>query len=129
VLGGYGFVPPEEAWPKGKAGSQSARSRAESRPDAYGTMAFAAFYLRLELERNEGLFRKALSINPNNPGCTEFYASYLHAMGDWMKPTNNPHCPGSGSLSGWVRDDKGWILLSRHRPEEAAVEFRKAQLS
>jgi tetratricopeptide (TPR) repeat protein len=29
-------------------------------------------------------------------------------------------------LSGWVRDDKGWILLSRHRPEEAAVEFQKS---
>jgi len=127
VLGGYGFVPPEEAWPKGKAAAAKALDLAPNSSDAYGTMAFAAFYYDWNWSETEGLFRKALSINPNNQVAHEFYASYLHAMGRLDEADKQIRIAQDlDPLSGWVRDDKGWILLSRHRPEEAAVEFQKA---
>jgi len=127
VLGGYGFVPPEQAWPKGKAAAAKALELAPNSSDAYGTMAFAAFYYDWNWSETEELFRKALSINPNNQVAHEFYASYLHAMGRLDEAEKQIRIAQDlDPLSGWVRDDKGWILLSRHRPEEAVVEFRKA---
>jgi TolB-like protein/DNA-binding winged helix-turn-helix (wHTH) protein/Flp pilus assembly protein TadD len=127
VLGGYGFIPPEQAWPKGKAAAAKALDLAPNSSDAYGTMAFAAFYYDWNWSETEDLFRKALSINPNNQVAHEFYASYLHAMGRLDEADKQIRIAQDlDPLSGWVRDDKGWILLSRHRPEEACVEFRKA---
>jgi TolB-like protein/DNA-binding winged helix-turn-helix (wHTH) protein/Flp pilus assembly protein TadD len=127
VLGGYGFVPPQQAWPKGKAAAAKALDLAPNSSDAYGTMAFAAFYYDWNWSETEELFRKALSINPNNQMAHEFYASYLHAMGRLDDAEKQIRIAQDlDPLSGWVRDDKGWILLSRHRPEEAAVEFQKA---
>ena len=127
VLGGYGFIPPEEAWPKGKAAAAKALDLAPNSSDAYGTMAFAAFYYDWNWSETEELFRKALSINPNNQVAHEFYASYLHAMGRLDEADKQIRIAQDlDPLAGWVRDDKGWILLSRHRPEEAAVEFQKA---
>jgi Flp pilus assembly protein TadD len=29
-------------------------------------------------------------------------------------------------MSSWIHDDKGWILLTRHKPEAAIAEFQKA---
>ena len=127
VLGSYGFIPPEQALPKGKAAAAKALDLAPNSSDAYGTMAFAAFYYDWNWSETEELFRKALSINPNNQVAHEFYASYLHAMGRLDEADKQIRIAQDlDPLSGWVRDDKGWILLSRHRPEEAAVEFRKA---
>lgn len=127
VLGGYGFIPPEQAWPQGKAAAAKALDLAPNSSDAYGTMAFAAFYYDWNWSETEELFRKALSINPNNQVAHEFYASYLHAMGRLDEADKQIRIAQDlDPLSGWVRDDKGWILLSRHRPQEAAVEFQKA---
>jgi TolB-like protein/DNA-binding winged helix-turn-helix (wHTH) protein/Flp pilus assembly protein TadD len=127
VLGGYGFIAPEQAWPKGKAAAAKALDLAPNSSDAYGTMAFAAFYYDWNWSETEDLFRKALSINPNNQVAHEFYASYLHAMGRLDEADKQIRIAQDlDPLSGWVRDDKGWILLSRHRPEEAAAEFQKA---
>lgn len=127
VLGSYGFIPPEQALPKGKAAAAKALDLAPNSSDAYGTMAFAAFYYDWNWSETEELFRKALSINPNNQVAHEFYASYLHAIGRLDEADKQIRIAQDlDPLSGWVRDDKGWILLSRHRPQEAAVEFRKA---
>ena len=127
VLGGYGFIPPEQAWPKGKAAAAKALDLAPNSSDAYGTTAFAAFYYDWNWSETEELFHKALSINPNNQVAHEFYASYLHAMGRLDEADKQIRIAQDlDPLSGWVRDDKGWILLSRHRPEDAVVEFQKA---
>jgi TolB-like protein/tetratricopeptide (TPR) repeat protein len=127
VLGGYGFVPPEQAWPKGKAAAAKALELTPNSSEAYGALAFAAFYYDWNWRQTEDLFRKALSLNPNNQVAHEFYGSYLHAMGRLDEADQQIRIAQDlDPLSGWVRDDKGWILLSRHRPEEAAAEFRKA---
>jgi tetratricopeptide (TPR) repeat protein len=90
-------------------------------------MAFAAFYYDWNWSETEDLFRKALSINPNNQMAHEFYASYLHAMGRLDEADKQIRIAQDlDPLSGWVRDDKGWILLSRRRPGEAVGEFQKA---
>jgi len=127
VLGGYGFVPVGDALPKGKAAAAKALELGPNLSDAYASMAFVAFYYDWNWPESEELFRKTLSLNPNNAVGHEFYSSYLHAMGRLDDAEKESRIAQElDPLSGWVRDDMGWILLSRRRPEAAVAEFRKA---
>ena len=131
VLGGYGFVAPDEAFPKGKAAAARALELAPNLSDAYTSMGFASFYYDWDWNEANKNFSKALALNPNNEVAHEFYASFLHAMGRLDEAQQQIHiakqlAPGSG----WLYDDEGWIQLSRRRPEAAIPEFEKAtQLS
>ena len=127
VLGGYGFVPAEQAFPKGKAAAARALELSPNSSEAFGSMAFAAFYYDWNWQEADRLFRQALAMNPNNQVAHEFYSSYLHAMGRLNEAEKEIRIAQElDPLSGWVRDDKGWMLLSRHRPEAAIPEFQKA---
>lgn len=127
VLGGYGFVPPQEAFPKGKEAAAKALELAPALSDAYNSMAFVAFYYEWNWAESDELFKKALALNPNNQVAHEFYSEFLHAMGRLdQAQVENRIAQELDPLSGWTRDDLGWILLSRRRPEAAIAEFQKA---
>jgi TolB-like protein/DNA-binding winged helix-turn-helix (wHTH) protein/Tfp pilus assembly protein PilF len=127
VLGGYGFVPADEAFPKGKAAAAKALALAPNLSDAYSSMAFAAFYYDWNWTEAEQLFRKALALNPNNQVAHEFYSSFLHAMGRLDEAEAENHAAQQlDPMSGWLHDDLGWMLLTRRRPEQAITQFQKA---
>lgn len=127
VLGGYGFEPPEEAFPKGKAAAARALELAPDLSDAYGSMAFAAFYYDWDWSKAEELFRKALALNPNNQVAHEFYSSFLHMKGRLDEAeVENRAAQQLDPVSGWLHDDLGWMLLSQHKPEAATAEFQRA---
>lgn len=127
VMGGYGFDDPEMAFPKAKAAARRALEIAPGLSDAYGSMAFAAFYYDWNWSESEQLFRKALALNPNNQVAHEFYSSFLHAMGRLDEAqAENAVARKLDPISGWLHDDYGWMLLSRRRPEAAVPEFQKA---
>jgi TolB-like protein/DNA-binding winged helix-turn-helix (wHTH) protein len=127
VLGGYGFVPPDEAFRKGKGAAAKALELAPNLSDAYGTLAFINFYYDWNWSESERLFRQALSLNPNNAVAREFYCSFLHAMGRMDEAeAENRVAKELDPLNGWLYDDKGWMLLTRRRPDLAIAEFQKA---
>ena len=127
VLGGYGFVPADDAFRKGKAAAAKALELAPNLSDAYGTLAFINFYYDWNWSESERLFRQALSLNPNNAVAREFYCSFLHAMGRLDEAeAENRVAKELDPLNGWLYDDKGWMLLTRRRPELAITEFQKA---
>ena len=127
VLGGYGFVPADTAFPQGKAAAQKALELAPNLSEAYGSLAFAAFYYDWDWPKAEELFRKALALNPNNQVGHEFYSSFLHAMGRLDEAEGENHAAQQlDPMSAWLHDDLGWMLLSRRKPEAATREFQKA---
>ena len=127
VLGGYGFEPPEEAFPKGKAAAARALELAPGLSDAYGSLAFAGYYYDWDWGKSEELFRKALALNPNNQVAHEFYSSFLHLRGRLEEAeSENRAAQQLDPVSGWLHDDLGWMLLSQHKPEAAIVEFQRA---
>jgi TolB-like protein/DNA-binding winged helix-turn-helix (wHTH) protein/Tfp pilus assembly protein PilF len=127
VLGGYGFVSPQEAFPKGKEAAAKALELAPGLSDAYNSMAFVAFYYEWNWAESDELFKKALALNPNNQVAHEFYSEFLHAMARLDEAqVENRIAQELDPLSGWTHDDLGWIFLSRRRPEAAMVEFQKA---
>jgi TolB-like protein/DNA-binding winged helix-turn-helix (wHTH) protein/Tfp pilus assembly protein PilF len=127
VLGGYGFVPADDAFRKGKVAAAKALELAPNLSDAYGTLAFINFYYDWNWSESERLFRQALSDNPNNAVAREFYCSFLHAMGRLDEAeAENRVAKELDPLNGWLYDDKGWMLLTRRRPDLAIAEFQKA---
>lgn len=127
VLGGYGFEPPEEAFPKGKAAAARALELAPDLSDAYGSLAFAGYYYDWDWGKAEELFRKALVLNPNNQVAHEFYSSFLHLRGRLDEAqAENRAAQQLDPVSGWLHDDLGWMLLSQHKPEAAIAEFQRA---
>jgi tetratricopeptide (TPR) repeat protein len=126
VLGGYGFVPPGDAFPQGKEAARKALQLAPNLSDAYASLGFAAFYYDWDWKEADSLFRKAIALNPNNQVAHTFYTAFLHATGRLDEAeAQNRIAIELDPMSAWVYDDKGWLLLSRQRPEEAVVQFRK----
>jgi TolB-like protein/DNA-binding winged helix-turn-helix (wHTH) protein/Tfp pilus assembly protein PilF len=127
VMGGYGFVPADEAFPKGKVAAAKALELSPNLSDAYSSMAFAAFYYDWNFNEAERLFRQALQLDPNNLLAHEFYGSFLHVMGRLDEAeAENQLAKRLDPLDGWLYDDKGWVLLTRRRPQEAVSEFRRS---
>ena len=127
VMGGYGFVPADEAFRKGKAAAAKALELAPNFSDAYTSMGFVSFYYDWNWNEAERLFKRALALNPNNKLAHEFYSSFLHAMGRLNEAQAESRIAKElDPLDAWLYDDKGWMLLSRRRPEQAIPEFRRA---
>jgi TolB-like protein/DNA-binding winged helix-turn-helix (wHTH) protein/Tfp pilus assembly protein PilF len=127
VLGGYGFVPADQAFPEGKKAATKALELAPNLSDGYTSLGFAAYYYDWNWPEAERLLRKAIELEPNNPLAHEYYCSFLHIMGRLDEAeTENRIAVELNPRSGWIHDDKGWLLLTRRRPQEAEVEFQKA---
>jgi TolB-like protein/DNA-binding winged helix-turn-helix (wHTH) protein len=127
VLGGYGFVPPDDAFGKGKIAANKALELAPNLSDAHTSLAFASFYYDWDWSTAERQFKKAIALNPNNQIAHEFYSSFLHVMGRLDEAeAENRIAKELDPMDGWLYDDKGWMLLSRRKPEAAIPEFQKA---
>jgi len=127
VLGGFGFVPPEEAFPKGKQAAAKAIELAPELSDAYKSLGFVALYYDWNWPESERLARQAIELDPNNPLAHEFYCSPLHVMGRLDEAAVQARIAMElDPMSGWAHDDLSWVLMSQHRPEDAVPESLKA---
>ncbi|HSS97229.1 MAG TPA: winged helix-turn-helix domain-containing protein [Terriglobales bacterium] len=127
VLGGYGFVPPDEAFPKGKQAAAKAIELAPELSDGYKSLSFIALYYDWNWPESERLVRKAIELDPNNPLAHEFYCSPLHVMGRLSEAEAQARMTMElDPMSGWAHDDLAWVMMSQHRPEAAVTESLKA---
>ena len=127
VLGGYGFVPADQAFPQGRAAAAKALELAPNLSDAHNSLAFIKFYYEWNWSEAEAMFRQAIALNPNNEVAHEFYSSFLHCMGRLDEAeAENQTAKILAPLDGWLYDDKGWMLLSRRRPDLAIAEFQRS---
>jgi TolB-like protein/DNA-binding winged helix-turn-helix (wHTH) protein/Tfp pilus assembly protein PilF len=127
VLGGYGFVPADQAFPKSKDAALKALALNPNSSGAYNSLAFISFYYDWDWPGAEHQFRKAIELNPNNQDAHEFLASFFHAMGRLDEAeSENRIALQQDPLNAWLYDDKGWMLLSRRHPEQAMVSFQRA---
>jgi TolB-like protein/DNA-binding winged helix-turn-helix (wHTH) protein/Tfp pilus assembly protein PilF len=127
VLGGYGFVTPDEAFPEGKKAAAKALELAPNLADAYKSLGFVAFYYDWDWAESERLLRKAIELDPNNQLVHEFFCSPLHALGKLNEAEAQARIAMElDPMSGWAHDDLGWILLTRRRVQDAVNEFKRA---
>ncbi|SRR6266496_5357 len=127
VLGGYGFVPPDQAFPQGKRAAAKALELAPNLSEGYKSLGFIALYYDWDWPESERLIRKAIELDANNQLAHEFFCSPLHVQGKLDEAEAEARIAMElDPMSGWAHDDLAWVLMTRHRAEAAVVESQRA---
>ncbi len=128
LIGGYGFQPPVQAYPKAKAAAEKALSLNPNLAEAHAAIGFANFYYDWDWAASEKSFQRALAANPNLSTAHQWYGEYLHAMGRLEEAEAQfRRALEMDPFSLALNDDLGWLMLSRKRNDEAIEQFRKTQ--
>jgi len=81
MLDDWGFLPPKEAIPRGKAAAQKALEIDESLAEAHASLALACFEYDWDWPACEREYKRAIELNPNYATAHQWYFAYLFAMG------------------------------------------------
>ncbi len=77
MLSDWGFVPPKEAIPKGKAAAQKALEIDESLGEAHASLALACWEYDWDWAACEKEFKRAIELNPSYATAHQWYSEYL----------------------------------------------------
>jgi len=80
MLGDWGFLPPKEAIPRGKAAAQKALEIDESLAEAHASLALACFEYDWDWPACEREYRRAIELNPNYATAHQWYFAFLFFM-------------------------------------------------
>lgn len=81
ALGGLGFLPPAEAYPKAKAAALRALECDDSISDAQAALAQVTMYYEWDWSGAEQACKQAIKSNPNSPWGHSFWSDWLSLMG------------------------------------------------
>jgi TolB-like protein/DNA-binding winged helix-turn-helix (wHTH) protein/Tfp pilus assembly protein PilF len=124
LMGGYAFRPAQEVFPKAKEAARRAMELDPALSASHAALGFAAFNYDWDFREAEKQFREALRRNPNNATAHQWYAELLHAWGRLAEAREEiARALELDPLSMAVMDDKGWILVSEEKLEEAVRQF------
>jgi len=80
LLGIYGYLPPDEAFPKAKEEAQKALSIDKTLAEAHTSLAWVLLCYEWDWERAESEFKRAIDLNPNYATAHHWYSIFLYAM-------------------------------------------------
>jgi TolB-like protein len=80
MLDDWGFLPPKEAIPRGKAAAQKALEIDESLAEAHASLALAYFEYDWDWPACERECKRAIELNPNYATAHQWYFAFLFAM-------------------------------------------------
>ena len=127
-LGYWGYVPPAEAFPKGKAWAMKALEIDDQLAEAYTPLAIVSFMYERDREAAVRAIQRAIALNPNEPRAHQVYGETLAFMGEFNRAADQLR---QGleldplSLALHVVDAQ--ISFYARRYEEALQKCRKAQ--
>ncbi|HEY6268006.1 MAG TPA: protein kinase [Candidatus Acidoferrum sp.] len=81
MLGGAGYLPPSEAWPKAKAAAMQALDIDDALPEAHTSLGLVKEHFEWDWTGAEREFRRAIELNPNSATAHHWYGDYLANMG------------------------------------------------
>jgi TolB-like protein/DNA-binding winged helix-turn-helix (wHTH) protein/Tfp pilus assembly protein PilF len=125
-LGWYGYVPPKEAFPRGKAAAMRALELDDSLADAHTSLAFASMNYDWDWPAAEREFRKAIELNPNYANAHHWYGDYLSAVGRPEQAIAESRRafeldPLSPIINAWL----GWRYYFARRFDQAIDQYRE----
>jgi TolB-like protein/Flp pilus assembly protein TadD len=125
ILGGLGYYPPKEAWPKVRALAEKALSFDPNLCDAYLLLADADFVYDWDFKGAGLSFQRAIALNPNDATTRSWYATYLASMGRLNEAIiEAERSVALDPLSPIILINYAWILFVDGRYDSALVAAR-----
>jgi TolB-like protein/Tfp pilus assembly protein PilF len=120
----YGYLPPDEAFPKVKQAAHRALEIDATTAEAYTGLALAANYHDFDWVRADEGFRRALELNPNSVVTHDWYGvNYLSPMGRHEEAfAHGKRAKELDPLTPYIRVDLGWSYNHARWYDEAIAE-------
>jgi TolB-like protein/DNA-binding winged helix-turn-helix (wHTH) protein/Tfp pilus assembly protein PilF len=125
-LGWYGYLPPNETFPRAKAAAGKALELDGSLGEAHTSLAFAAMNYDWDWSTAGREFRRAIELNPNYANAHHWYADYLSAVGRHQEAVTESKRaleldPISPIINAWL----GWRYFFARQYELAIQQYVK----
>ncbi len=127
LLGWNSYLPPKEAFPKGKAAAKTALQLDPDLAEAHTSLAALLWLHDWQWEEAQRAFKRSLELSPTYPTAHHWYAEYVMTMGrheDVMARMKNGH--ELDPLSLIINVAVGWALYFARRYDEATEQLRRA---
>ncbi len=127
VLGFYGFLRPDEAFPKAKAAAVRALEMDPSLGEAHAVLAFCLYCYDWDWSTAEREFRKAIELSPDYAMAHTWYAVLLMSLARFEEAIAEARLGRElAPLSMICNCIVGTAFMMSRRYDEAITEFRKA---
>ena len=127
IEGDEGLVRPSESWPKSRAAYEKARQLNPDLGDAYGGLGSIDYLYDWNWSRAEKNLKRALELNPGDPGTHRSYSGFLRTMGRIDEAINeSKQARLQSPLSVSLISALGWTYYYAHRWDDAIAQFRQA---
>ncbi|MDX1740922.1 MAG: tetratricopeptide repeat protein, partial [Rhodothermales bacterium] len=126
LLGNWGFLPPEEAYPRGRAALETALDLEPNLAEAHTALAFALKDYFWEWDKAEHHFKKAVELQPDNATAHHQYAlEFLAVMGRYDEALEEVETAlALDPLSPMIAADAGRAYNMAGRPTEAIQRLK-----
>jgi serine/threonine protein kinase/Tfp pilus assembly protein PilF len=126
LLGWNSYLPPKEAFPKGKAAAKTALDLDPDLAEAHTSLAALLWLYDWQWEQAQTEFRRSLELSPTYPTANHWYAEYLMTMGrqeEVMARMKNGQ--ELDPLSLIINVAVGWAFYHGRRHDEAIEQLRR----
>jgi TolB-like protein/DNA-binding winged helix-turn-helix (wHTH) protein/Tfp pilus assembly protein PilF len=128
VMGFYGSITPRDAYSKAKEAAKRALELDNSLAETHTAVAGIKHKFDLDWQGAEKEFQIAIDLNPNYSTAHEWYAIFLQSRGQFDEALSEiDRALERDPLSLTIRADRGWILYTARRYDEAINELRQIQ--
>ncbi len=126
LLGWNSYLPPKDAFPKGKAAAKAALQLDPDLAEAHTALAAALWLDNWEWENAEAEFKRSLELSPTYPTANHWYAEYIMTMGRHEEAmARMKKGQELDPLSLIISVAVGWALFHARRYDEAIEQLRR----
>jgi serine/threonine protein kinase/tetratricopeptide (TPR) repeat protein len=126
LLGWNSYLPPKEAFPKGKAAAKAALELDQDLAEAHTSLAAVLWLYDWQWDAAQTEFKRSLELGPAYPTANHWYGEYAMTMGRYeeaMARMKNSH--DLDPLSLIINVAVGWHLYFNRRYDEALEQLRR----
>ena len=126
LLGWNSYMPPQDAFPKGKAAAKAALELDPDLAEAHTALAAVLWLDGWQWEKAEAEFKRSLELSPNYPTANHWYAEYIMTMGRHEEAMIRIRkSQDLDPLSLIISVAVGWGLYHARRYDEAIEQLRR----
>jgi DNA-binding winged helix-turn-helix (wHTH) protein/TolB-like protein/tetratricopeptide (TPR) repeat protein len=127
VLGTFGYVAPQEAWPATEAAANRALELDEGLAEAHSSLGGAKMVYDWDWAGAEYHFKRGIELAPDSPDAHQLYGLYLMAMDRRDEALREMKLAEQlDPTSPLMTTSMGWALLFARQYDDAIAELRKA---